>query len=385
MSKFQSLDTLTALNEAALAIAEGLSLPRTLQRIADTARTLIQSKYAALGVLEGDGPRLKQFITSGIEPQLARHIHHEPVGAGLLGEVFVESQPVNVPVIADDPRSAGFCDNHPPMTSFLGAPITNRGKHLGNLYLCDRFDGQPFDKEDEELLILLAAHAAIAIENAHLHEELQVAALRSERDRIGMELHDGVIQSIYAVGMKIDILRSNLGVSGKDEPQFQMILEDLNHIIDDIRAYIRNLATARDEQVALKSHIENLAVHFRDFSGVKVIINVAENLPAFSDFQRHNLLQVIREGLANVARHANASEVNIRVRGGARDVIVEIVDNGQGFDVQNISEVSSEHLGLRKMNRRVHRLSGTLDIDSSPDAGTTLTIRVPSKFEFSAE
>jgi GAF domain-containing protein len=270
MSKFQPLDTLTALNEAALAIAEGLSLPHTLQRIADTARTLIQSKYAALGVLAGDGPRLKQFITSGMEPQMARHIHHEPIGAGLLGEVFVESQPVNVPKIADDPRSAGFCDNHPPMASFLGAPITNRGKHLGNLYLCDRLDGQPFDKDDEELLTLLAAHAAIAIENAKLHEELQVAALRSERDRIGMELHDGVIQSIYAVGMKIDILRANIGMSKKDEPQFQIVLEDLNHIIDDIRAYIRNLAMARDEQVALKSHIENLGAHFHDFSGVKV-------------------------------------------------------------------------------------------------------------------
>ena len=383
MSKFQSPDTLTALNEAALAIAEGLSLPRTLQRIADTARTLIQSKYAALGVLADGSPQLKQFITSGIEPQIARHIPQEPIGAGLLGEVYIESEAVNVANIAEDPRSAGFPENHPPMTTFLGAPITNRGRHLGNLYLCDRLDGQPFDKDDEELVTLLAAHAAIAIENAKLHDELQKAALRSERDRIGMELHDGVIQSIYAVGMKIDILRVNLGSPADENPQFQVILEDLNHIIDDIRAYIRNLATARDEQTTLKSHIETLAAHFHDFSGVRVVIDVADNLPAFSDFQRHNLLQVIREGLANTARHADATETTIRVRGGENEVMVDIVDNGQGFDTSNIPSISSEHLGLRNMERRAQRLGGRLNITSAPSEGTTLSIIMPSKFEFS--
>jgi signal transduction histidine kinase len=382
MTEFRSPQTLTALNDAALAIAEGISLPRTLQRIADTARILIQSQYAALGVLGDDGPRLKQFITSGMEAQIAGGIHHEPIGAGLLGEVFIESQPVNVPNIAEDPRSAGFCDNHPPMTSFLGAPITNRGKHMGNLYLCDRLDGQPFDSDDEELLRLLAAHAAIAIENAKLHEELQVAALRSERDRIGMELHDGVIQSIYAVGMKIDILRANLSISQKDEPQFQTVLEDLNHIIEDIRAYIRNLAHARDEQVALKSRIENLGTHFQDFSGVKMVIDVSDRLPAFSEFQRHNLLQIIREALSNIGRHANANRATVRVRSGEREVVIEITDNGQGFEVQDLDVMAAMHLGLRNLKRRAQQLEGTLDIQSSPGQGTTVTIRVPRKFEF---
>jgi signal transduction histidine kinase len=268
------------------------------------------------------------------------------------------------------------------MTSFLGAPITNRGKHMGNLYLCDRLDGQPFDSDDEELLRLLAAHAAIAIENAKLHEELQVAALRSERDRIGMELHDGVIQSIYAVGMKIDILRANLSISQKDEPQFQTVLEDLNHIIEDIRAYIRNLAHARDEQVALKSRIENLGTHFQDFSGVKMVIDVSDRLPAFSEFQRHNLLQIIREALSNIGRHANANRATVRVRSGEREVVIEITDNGQGFEVQDLDVMAAMHLGLRNLKRRAQQLEGTLDIQSSPGQGTTVTIRVPRKFEF---
>jgi signal transduction histidine kinase len=300
----------------------------------------------------------------------------------LLGEVFIESQPVNVPNIAEDPRSAGFCDNHPPMTSFLGAPITNRGKHMGNLYLCDRLDGQPFDSDDEELLRLLAAHAAIAIENAKLHEELQVAALRSERDRIGMELHDGVIQSIYAVGMKIDIMRANLGISTNDQPQFQTVLEDLNQIIEDIRAYIRNLAHARDEQVALKSRIETLGAHFQDFSGVKVVIDVADSLPAFSEFQRHNILQIIREALSNIGRHANASSAIIRVRTNEREVMIEISDDGQGFEVQDLEAMSLTHLGLRNLMRRAQNLQGALDIQSRPAQGTTVSVRVPRKFEF---
>jgi signal transduction histidine kinase len=368
---------LTALNEAALAISEGLSLPRTLQRIADTARSLAQTRYAALGVLEDEGPLLKQFITSGIEPQIARHIHHEPRGRGLLGDVFREGKPIRVERIQDNPRSAGFCDNHPIMTSFIGVPITNRGKHIGNLYLCDRLDGNPFDDQDEEILTLLAAHAAIAIENAHLHEELQAAALRSERDRIGMELHDGVIQSIFATGMKLEILRSRVHPTPEVDAQFQTILEDLNRVIDDIRAYIRNLLSAQTEQPTLNSHIENTVAHFRDFAGISGIVDIDEGLPHLTDFQRHNVLQIIREALANVARHADATEVRISIYKVGLEISLTVQDNGQGFDVQAVQQATEGHFGLRNMIRRAKQLGGNLEIDAVPGQGTTVYVRFP--------
>lgn len=381
MSSSQSSpnDMLTALNEAALAIAEGLSLPRTLQRIADTARTLVKTKYAALGVLADDGSQLKQFITSGVEPQIARHIDHEPRGDGLLGAVYREGHAIRVENILADPRSIGFCEHHPIMTTFLGVPITLRSKRIGNLYLCDRLDGKPFDDRDEEMVTLLAAHAAIAIENARLHNELQSAALRSERDRIGMELHDGVIQAIYAVGMKLEILQGKLQPAPEQRVQFQMIMEDLNQIIDDIRSYIRNLLTARDEHTTLKSHLENVITNFRDFSGVRVGVNIDENLPVLSEYQRHNLLQILREGLANVAHHAGATTCNISIYKVEREVRLVIQDDGRGFNVEDIEAKMNGHFGLHNISQRVKRMGGDFEINTLPGKGTKITVRVPIK------
>lgn len=370
-------DFFTALNDAVLAIAEGLSLPRTLQRIADTARVLAQTKYAALGILGDDGVHLKQFITSGIEPQLARHINHEPSGDGLLGNIFREGKAIRVANIHQDPRSAGFCDNHPIMTSFLGVPITLRGKRIGNLYLCDRLDHQPFDQRDEDMLTFLASHVAIAIENATLHEDLQVAALRSERDRIGMELHDGVIQSIYATGMKIDILQNKLNLNDGQRGQFETILGDLNHVIDDIRSYIRNLIATHEEQPTLRTYIENIITHFRDFSGVKVVTEIAGDLPMLSDFQRHNVLQILRESLANVAHHAQATQVHLSIRATEREFIFSVVDNGKGFDVGMADTIPSNHFGLLNMRQRVRRLGGTLELESQASQGVKLTVTIP--------
>jgi len=368
---------LKPLSEAALAISEGLSLPRTLQRIADAARALAQTRYAALGVLADDAQHLKQFITSGIEPQIARRIHHEPSGMGLLGAIFREGVAINIPDMSQDSRSAGFCENHPYMKSFLGVPITYKGRRIGNLYLCDRLDGQPFSAQDEEVVTLLAAHAAIAIENARLADELKNAALRSERDRIGMELHDGVIQSIFAVGMKIEILRNKLNPPEPYQNQFQLVLEDLNHIIEDVRSYIRNLVTARDEALTLRTHIENITTHFRDFSGIPVALDIANDLPTLNDFQRHNLLQILREALANIAHHADASRVCVTVMTIERDVVLKIEDNGKGFDTQIADREQSGHFGLKNMQQRVKRLEGTMQVNSALNSGTTLIVNLP--------
>lgn len=375
---------LAALHEATLAIADGISLPRTLQRIADTARIIVKTKYAALGVLEAEGDRLvlKQFITSGLQASAVRKIAHEPVGKGLLGDIFISDHPINVANIMDDPRSAGFVSGHPFMKTFLGMPITYRGKQLGNLYLCDRLDGQNFDENDESMVSLLAAHAAIAIENAHLHEELQTIALRSERDRIGMELHDGVIQSIYAVGMKLEILHGQFKLNSEQERQHQSILSDLNQIIEDIRSYIRNLLSARDEQTTLKQKVENLIVHFRDFSGVDVNMNVADELPLLTDFQRHNMLQILRETLSNVAKHSGASAVDITISEKDKEIWLTVADNGCGFDIST-ADAEKTQFGLRNIEQRSRRINSRLQIKSKAGEGTTVSLRIPTTLGFS--
>ncbi len=377
-------EMLTALHEETLAIADGISLPRTLQRIADTARVIVKTKFAALGVLEAEEGKyiLKQFITSGLPVNAVRKIAHEPVGRGLLGDIFTSDRPINIPDIKKDPRATGFVSGHPHMTTFLGVPIQYRGRQLGNLYLCDRLDGQPFDENDERMVSLLASHAAIAVENARLHEELQTIALRSERDRIGMELHDGVIQSIYAVGMKLEILRIHFEFSPEQERQYQSILAGLNQIIEDIRSYIRNVLSARDEQTTLKQRIETLVAHFQDFSGVPVNLTVGDELPLLTDFQRHNMMQILREALANVAKHAHATKVDLHVTEKDKEIWMVVADNGTGFDPGIIDDERSQ-FGLRNMEQRARRINSRLQIKSQPEVGTTVILQIPTTLGFS--
>lgn len=367
------LHMVDALSRAVAAVTSELSLPRTLQAIVDIARELVDARYAALGVPNEDGT-LKAFITSGIDSATASSIGHEPRGRGLLGAILESDEPIRLDNLLEDPRSAGFCANHPIMTRFLGVPIISRGERLGNLYLTDPLDGEPFSEDDERLIVLLAKHAAIAIENARLSEQLQKLAQSRERDRIGMELHDGVIQSVYAVGMKLEIMRGQFPMTPEQEKQYQGIIEDLNQIIEDIRLYIRNLRTARDEQATFGQRLDNLARHFKDFSQVDVVLDVPSSLRTLNEKQRHSLSQIAREALSNVARHAEATQVKVKVREVGNNLVMTIADNGKGFDPDKIDNPNS--FGLRNMDQRARRLGGTLLIESNSN-GTTVSVQVP--------
>ena len=366
---------LDALSRAATAITSELSLPRTLQTITNIARELVEARYAALGVPNEDGT-LRAFITSGMEAEAVRQVGGEPRGMGLLGAVLESDEPIRLDDLSQDPRAAGFCENHPMMRRFLGVPIISRGERLGNLYLTDPLDGEPFSEDDERLIVLLANHAAVAIENARLSEQLQEIALVRERDRIGMELHDGVIQSVYAVGMKLEIMRGKFPMTPEQEEQYQSIINDLNQIIEDIRLYIRNLRTARDEQATFKQRLDNLARHFRDFARVDVVIDVPAKLRTLSDRQRHSLTQIVREALSNVARHAHATQVRVRVRERENTLVLTVTDDGVGFDPAELR--NPESFGLRNMEQRARQLSGQFSIDSDPEkGGTCITVRIP--------
>jgi len=367
------LQMIDALSRAVAAVTSELSLPRTLQAIVDIACELAGARYAALGVPNDDGT-LKAFITTGMDAAVAGAIGHEPRGRGLLGAILESDDPIRLDNLHDDPRSGGFCANHPDMTRLLGVPIISRGERLGNLYLTDPLDGEPFSEDDERMIMLLANHAAIAIENARLSEQLQQLAQSRERDRIGMELHDGVIQSVYAVGMKLEILRGQFPMTPEQEHQYQGVIEDLNQIIEDIRLYIRNLRTARDEQATFGQRLDNLARHFKDFSQVDVIVDVPSSLRTLNEKQRHSLSQIAREALSNVARHAAATQVRLKVREAGSNLVMTISDNGRGFDPEKIDNPNS--FGLRNMDQRARRLGGTLLIESD-NSGTTISVQIP--------
>jgi len=162
---------LHAISEAALAITSLLALDKVLQRIVDTARELVNARYAALGTVDEDRTCLARFLVSGLTPEQIEAIGPWPQGRGLLGALLRDPRPLRVKNIAHAPQSIGFPPNHPPMTSFLGVPIVSRGRILGNFYLANKIGWNEFTAEDEDLLVIFAAHAAVAIENAHLYTE----------------------------------------------------------------------------------------------------------------------------------------------------------------------------------------------------------------------
>jgi signal transduction histidine kinase len=162
---------LVALHRASLELVSDLSLEAVLDRIARLARDQAGARYAALGVLDEDG-KLVYFITVGMTSDEIRQMAHPPIGLGLIGTIARERRTIRIPDIAQDDRSVGFPPNHPPMTSFLGVPILSGNQLLGQIYLTDKEDYTEFTRDDERVIEMLAAYAAVAIVNARMYNEL---------------------------------------------------------------------------------------------------------------------------------------------------------------------------------------------------------------------
>ncbi len=367
---------LAALNAAALAIAAELSLEKVLKQIVDSVRELVGAQYAALGVPNAEG-QLETFIYSGMPTALAEKIPHLPQGHGLLGALIVDPYPIRIPRIAGDPRSVGFPQHHPPMESFLGVPILAGNDVLGNLYLTNKLDADEFTPEDQEMVEMLASHVAVAIQNARLYEQVGRLAIVDERARIGMDLHDGVIQSIYAVGLILESTR--LEIQKSHIPQADKLLESaiegLNDTIRDIRNFILDLRPHRFSG-NLEQGLSRLVREFQVNTMVPVEISVPSDLVAmFSTPVVRAIFLTTQEALANIARHARASQVTIKAGAVPRGIELVITDNGRGFDVSTMKQTVGH--GLANMRARAEELKGSFRITSTPGEGTTIRLTFP--------
>jgi len=170
MATTHETDRLRALVETGIAINSELSLDGVLERIVEAAARVTGARYAALGVIDPSGTQLERFVTYGVTPEVQAEIGDPPQGRGILGVLIQEARPLRLHDLTEDPRSVGFPPGHPPMAAFLGVPLLLRGVAYGNLYLTEKERGEDFTGEDEELVTLLAAQAAVAVENARLYE-----------------------------------------------------------------------------------------------------------------------------------------------------------------------------------------------------------------------
>ena len=370
---------LMALREAALAIAEDLSLADTLRRIVRAAAELVDARYAALGVPDETGEYLAEFVTHGMTPEAEARISHRPRGHGLLGVLLHEGQSLRLKDLHEHPRSVGFPANHPPMTSFLGVPITRKGQRLGNLYLTDKRTAAEFTAVDQQLIELLAAHAGAAIENARLFARVQHLSVVEERQRIGMDLHDGIIQSIYAVGLTLEFARAQLddGEVAAAGERLAGAVEALNSTIRDIRAYILDLRPRRFEGDNLVVGLERLLTEFKANTLIAVTFTADAQADAHLSLEgRVALFHVAQEALSNAAKHSRASHVTVRLDHQAGGVRLLISDNGRGFDpAQTTGRLGH---GLANMRDRAHALGGQLTVSPAEGGGTAVQVSLPA-------
>ena len=373
---------LLALREAALAISANLSLADTLKYIVTVAANLGDARYAALGVPDESGEYLAEFITTGLSAEAEARIGHRPRGHGILGIILHEGQSLRLRDLHKHPRSFGFPLNHPPMTSFLGVPITRNDERLGNLYLTDKRGEAEFTDDDQHLIELLAAHAGVAIENARLYARLQHLSVIEERQRIGMDLHDGIIQSIYAVGLKLELLTAQVvdGEYDNAAAQLTSAMEALNATIHDIRAYILDLRPRRFQGDNLVQGLEYLLAEFK----ANTLIAVTFSAEARADQRlwpeaRVALFHIAQEALSNAVKNGRASRVDVRLVVEDEAVVLVVSDNGRGFSEAEMQPRMGH--GLINMRDRAHSVGGSLSLQSVETGGAEVRVNVPAPGE----
>lgn len=372
---------LAALHDAAIALTTELDLSTVLQKVVDLARELGGGQYGALGVLGNDGKYIEQFITSGISEEQRARLGPPPRGHGLLGVLIREGKPIRVPNIPEDARSVGFPPNHPPMRSLMGVPIRSKGRVIGDLYVTDKIapGGRitTFSEQDQEVLEMFAAQAAIAIENAQLYRQKQQLAVLQERDRFGMDLHDGIIQSIYATGLMLEDAEHRIG----DEPQeastrVHRAILSLNDVIRDIRNYILDLRPQRFQGRDLRRGLEELAQDLRANTFLNVQLTADPVEPdLITPEQTVEILHVAQEALSNVRKHARASAVELDLIRDADALLLSIEDNGVGLAGGRNEGPGGN--GLPNMRERARAAGGEIHIEPGETAGTRVVLRIP--------
>lgn len=369
---------LLALDRAVLALSADLSLAETLKRIVTAAAELVQAQYAALGVPDASGQMLTEFVTHGMSEADEARIAHKPHGLGILGLILQEGQSLRLADLRQHAQSVGFPHHHPSMRSFLGVPIRRKGKQLGNLYFTNKLTAPEFTVEDQALIELLAAHAGTAIENARLYEQIQQLRVLQERERIGMDLHDGVIQSIYAVGLNLELVQALLaeGDNASATERVTSAISSLNATMRDIRAYILGLRPLRFDKEDLIISLKRLITEFK----VNTLINVEFSADELAEQhltadRRLALCHIAQEALSNTARHGRATHVDVQLTANEGAVVLVLMDNGHGFDLASAPRRPGH--GLVNMRERAHTWGGEIAIQSSIGAGTLVRVSFP--------
>jgi signal transduction histidine kinase len=378
-----AVEVLAALAAAVRAVTLGWSLDRVLHQLAESARDLVGARYAAIGIPEPEGDEFARFVTVGMSDDLIARLGPLPRTHGLLDAMLVDPSPYRTPDITQDPRFHGWWpDAHPDMRSFLGVPIVSAGDIIGAVYLTDKRNAPGFSAADEDAVVLLASHAAIAIDQARLFEDSRELALVEERGRLARELHDAMSQSLFSLQLAAETASRRL--SDDDAPaaadQLALVRTLSAQVAAELRTTVEGLRPADLERDGLAAALgAHLTVAGRAHE-VPVELDVGD-LPDLDPDVEHQVLRIAQEAVTNALRHAAARRVRVTLGRGPADaagqVVLRVVDDGRGFDPE-ARGVRSRRLGLTSMHERAASLGGVLTVASAPGQGTTVELRFPA-------
>lgn len=369
------------LHGAGLGILAERDLETVLQLVVDRARELVGARYGAVSLLRDEGG-IEAFLVSGITPEERALLGPPPTGHGILGVVLEEGTSLRLDDLTRHPRSIGFPEHHPPMRSLLAVPIVSHGRVLGNLYLTEKESSPAFDEDDQQTLERFATVAALAIENARLHRQIQALAVTEERERIAREMHDSLAQVLGYVNTKAQATEALLG-SGQTEraiAQLGQLSAASRAAYADVREAILGLRASLGEDRTFIQTLAEYLQQWREQSGIGVDLATvpAEGFePRLSPNGEVQLLRIIQEALANVRKHSGATQAWVRLVMEQDSLQATIEDNGAGFDPDALGRATLPRFGLSTMRERAEAIGGTLTIISEAGTGTTVTVRLP--------
>lgn len=366
MTDRRELSRIAPLIAEAAAVEGEADLGRVLRTLVAEVMAATDAPYVAMGVL-GDHQVLSDFVYQGITNEEADRIGHLPTGRGVLGTVIRENKTIILESIADHPDAVGFPEHHPPMETFLGVPVSVGGETFGNLYLTDKEGG--FTDEDVAVVQALGRIAGAAIQTARLQTRLRHVAVMEDRHRIARDLHDSVIQDLFAVGLGLQGLTSQVADLGIAEILDKSI-DTLDEAVNRLRRYVFELRDTARPAAGLDERIQTLVARMGAVYPASVRLTLDEFESRDSDDE---LLLMVTEALSNALRHSHADNVEIRLGREGEELVLSVVDYGIGFDAAH----TSMGMGLANIRTRAHGLGGTMQVETEPGVGTTVEVRFP--------
>lgn len=351
-----------------------------LKTIVASARELLDAQYAALGVPDDHGG-FAQFVVDGISDAQWKAIGPLPRQHGILAAMLHDAKPERLADVRKDPRFEGWPAEHPEMSDFLGLPIKDGDEVIGALFLANKSCPKPqgdcgFTEEDEELLSILAQHAAIALTNARLYERSRELTIAEERSRLAHELHDAVSQKLFSLRLTAQAAAALVDRDpARAKGELQQVAALAAEATEELRAAVVELRPAALDEDGLINTLRT-QIHVLDRAHSATVTFDTCGMKALPAAQEEALLRVAQEALHNALRHSGAKKVDVVLARRGQGAVLSITDSGKGFEPREIRR-AGRHLGLVSMRDRASGVGGRLRVVSAPGKGTTIEMEVP--------